>query len=85
MSNTGAVINSSGRIAFTVAGSFGSGILIRFNPGHPSGTNYVVSATPRGAASLWVSYTPNFPGERAFFFRNASNANVASELSFTIF
>ena len=74
---------SPGRNAFTLAGTFASGILIRF-PSRPNSTNYTALATPRGAASLFVSYVPNFAGERAFFFRNTSGANVASEFCFVI-
>ena len=78
------IIASTGRKAFTVAGAFSTGILIRM-PDRPSGTGYTVSATPRAqGASLFVSYNPNFADEAAILFRNTSGTNVATEFSFMI-
>ena len=82
MSSAGGNIASTGRLTFTVAGSFGTGILIRM-PTHPNGTNYTVAATPRAqGASLFVSYNPISLGEAATYFRNTSGNNVATEFSF---
>jgi len=70
--------------AFTTAGGFSTGVLIRF-PDHPDGTNYTISVTLRAqGVSLFLSYNPTFPGEVAVWFRNTSGTNVAIDFCFIV-
>ena len=83
VSQSATTISSTGRHAFTVAGTFGTGIRIGF-PSHPDGLNYTAFVTTRTVGILNASYEPNSAGEYAFFFRNVSGVQLSTEFCFVV-